>query len=369
MTEKPSAIRRFTRAQRFEHMLMLLAFTGLAITGLPQKYAETQIGIDLIKFLGGIESIRIAHRVFAVALLISTIIHGGTLTYKKFVLRRPTTMLPSIKDVQDAIHWVLYNLGLREEHPKMPRYNFGEKVEYLAVVWGTIIMAITGFMLWNPIITSEWLPAAYIPAALRAHSAEALLAVLSILTWHMYNVLVRHRNKSMFTGMMSREMYEEEHAQELEAMDRGVAYEPPPREVILQRRRYFIPYATLMTIILVGFLIRFVTLESTAIETVPRIVTQENLDAPLEATADDGDVEAGAVLWQEVNCSECHGANAEGVEGPLNIPLANIPLDFETFVREIRRGPADMPAVLPAELSDKQLSDLYAWLQSLDGAE
>ena len=40
---------------------------------------------------------------------------------------------------------------VEEEHPKMRKFNFGEKFEYWAVVWGTAVMAITGFMLLNPI--------------------------------------------------------------------------------------------------------------------------------------------------------------------------------------------------------------------------
>jgi cytochrome b subunit of formate dehydrogenase/cytochrome c553 len=369
MTEKQSMIRRFTRAQRFEHMLLLVSFIGLAITGLPQRYAETELGIQAIRFLGGIESIRIAHRIFAVALLIGAIIHGGTLTYKFFVLRMPITMLPSWRDAVDVWHWTMYNLGLRKEHPRMPRYNFIEKVEYLAVVWGTIIMAITGFMLWNPIATSKYLPGSYIPIALRAHSAEALLAALSIVIWHWYHVIFKQINPSMFTGMLSRKVYEEEHALELEAIDAGTAPQKPPRETILQRRRYFIPYATLMTVIMVGLLIRFVTLETTAITTVPRVVTQEDLDAPLQVSASDGDAQAGAVLWPELRCGECHGTDARGAEGPLNISLANTSLDFESFVRQVRRGPADMPAVRSSELSDQQLADLYTWLQTLEDPE
>ena len=63
------------------------------------------------------------------------------------------------------------------------RFTFDEKFEYWAFVWGTLVMGLTGFMLWNPIVTAKILPGVAIPAALAAHSGEALLAVLAIAIW------------------------------------------------------------------------------------------------------------------------------------------------------------------------------------------
>ncbi|MCZ7666212.1 MAG: hypothetical protein M5U34_02700 [Chloroflexi bacterium] len=59
-----------------------------------------------------------------------------------------------------------------------------KKIEYWAVIWGTAVMILTGFTLWNPIAITQFLPGQFIPAAKTAHSAEALLAVLSIVVWH-----------------------------------------------------------------------------------------------------------------------------------------------------------------------------------------
>jgi len=362
---KQDSFVRFNRMQRVEHLVLLLSFTALALTGLPQRYAETEIGIRAIEAMGGIESIRILHRVFAVVLMAGSIYHGGVLTYNIFVKRTRLDMLPNFGDVRDVIHWTLYNLGLRKDHPKLPRFNFIEKAEYLAVVWGTVIMIITGFMLWNPITTAEYLPATLIPAALAAHSAEALLAVLSILLWHMYHVVIKELNPSMFTGKMSRETMEEEHGAELDAIEQGTLPAPPEPEVMQRRQRVFIPYATIMTVVLVGFLIRFVTVETTAIETVPRIVSTVDANAPITVSAADGNAETGAVLWQELPCNACHGSDASGLPGPLNVPLAGTTLEFENFVQRVRSGPADMPAYPRSEISDEQLADLYAWLQSL----
>jgi len=56
----------------------------------------------------------------------------------------------------------------------MGRFTFEEKAEYWALVWGTVIMALTGFMMWNPIATAKFLPGEVYPAAKAAHGAEAV---------------------------------------------------------------------------------------------------------------------------------------------------------------------------------------------------
>ena len=355
---------RFTAGQRFEHIIILVTFTGLALTGLPQKFSDQAWAQTVIQVMGGIESIRIVHRIFATVLMAEAIYHGGIISYKLFVLGRRATMIPGIRDLRDVFQWIAFNLGLRKSHPYLPRYNFGEKAEYLALVWGTIIMVVTGFMLWNPIATTSVLPGEVIPAARVAHGAEAILAVLAIIVWHMYNVHVRRFNRSMFTGKISREAMEEEHAEELEAIEKQEFPPEPPPEVIAIRKRRFWPYATVMTILLVGGLIWFVSFEQTAIPTIPRGLSVSN--PIVSVSADAGNPTDGAALWQTLECKNCHGDNAAGTDKSLNVILAGTHISFEAFVDAVRRGPADMHPFSADEISDQQLADIYEWLRTLD---
>jgi cytochrome b subunit of formate dehydrogenase len=261
---------RFSLAQRIEHGFLLASFTILSVTGLPQMFAMTLWGSWMIWAMGGIEMVRIIHRASAVVLMLATIYHGGVVTYRVFVQRVRMTMLPGWDDVVHGLQALGYNLGLVKSRPAMGRYNFGEKVEYWAVIWGTVIMVITGFMLWNPIATTNFLPGEFIPAAKAAHGGEALLAVLSIVTWHMYHVHVRTFNKSMFTGRISRHEMEEEHALELAEIEAGITDPPVPVEVMQRRRRLFYPVAAVISITLLTGLYFFVTYEQTAITTIPR---------------------------------------------------------------------------------------------------
>lgn len=270
MSQHAPSYHRFTRVQRIEHFLLLTSFTVLSITGLPQLYALTGVGRWAVEVMGGIELIRIVHRVAAVVLMLETIYHGGVVTYRVFVERVRLTMLPGWKDVTDGLQSLAYNFGLAKERPEMGRYNFGEKVEYWAVIWGTVVMVITGFMLWNPIATTNFLPGQIIPAAKAAHGGEALLAILSILTWHFYNVHFKVFNRSMFTGRISHHEMEEEHALELEEIQAGITDRPVSPEVLKRRRRIFYPIATVISAVLLTGLYFFVTYEETAITTVPR---------------------------------------------------------------------------------------------------
>lgn len=270
MSKEQTKYKRFDRWQRIEHALLLLSFTVLSITGLPQMYSTTVWGSFLIWLFGGIEVVRLLHRGAAILLMLETIYHTVMVSYKVYVKRVRWTMLPSWRDVVDGFHAMAYNLRLAKTAPRMGRYNFGEKVEYWAVIWGTVIMVITGFMLWNPVATTTFFPGQWIPAAKAAHGGEALLAVLSIVTWHVYNVHIKHFNRSIFTGYISHHEMETEHLQELIELEAGNPPLAPDPAVLRRRQRIFYPVAAAFSLILLVALYFFVTMEQTAITTVPR---------------------------------------------------------------------------------------------------
>lgn len=261
---------RFMRSQRIEHIILIVSFSVLAITGLPQKFSTAPISIWAIELMGGIETVRIIHRTSAIVMMAQTIYHFMAVGYRVYVRRVALTMLPGWQDVLDAIQALGYNLRLLSNAPRMGRYNFAEKAEYWAVIWGTVVMVITGFVLWNPIATTHFLPGQFIPAAKAAHGGEAILAVLSILTWHVWHVHVKHFNKSMFTGFISRHEMETEHQLELAAIEAGDQAPPLNTDAQHRRMRRFTPVAAMITVMLVVGLYFFITFEKTAITTVPR---------------------------------------------------------------------------------------------------
>lgn len=326
MTTNQENFLRFTKDRRVEHWLLFLSFTTLAITGLIQKYSTLSISVSTVALLGGIQSVRIIHRIAALMFGVESIYHFVVLGYKLYVQRVKPTMMIGIKDGVDAVNSALFNLGIKQHPPKMGRYNFAEKAEYWALIWGLILMGTTGLMLWNPILTTKLLPGQFIPAAKVAHGWEALLAVLAIILWHFYHAHIKRWNWSMFKGTLSREEMEEEHMLELEEIERGDVHVPPAKEVAAQRRKRYLPIATAAAVGALVLLFVFLSYEETAIATVPPLDEQGAVFVPQTptpfptraptATPKPGTaLPAGPMTWEtgigdifEQRCGSCHGA-------------------------------------------------------------
>ena len=322
---------RFDVLQRIEHFILLVSFSLLGITGLAQKFAANPIADVTLRLFGGIEGSRTIHHISAIVMGLLCAYHIVAVGYRVFVLRARLTMLPGSGDFFELVNDVKYNLGLTKAPTKFGRYNYGEKMEYWAMVWGTIVMGLTGFMMWNPIATTKLVPGEWIPAAKAAHGGEAVLAVLAIIIWHFYNVHIKTFNKSMFTGHLDEHQMTHEHGRELEGIVHGTAgrkIEPP----VLQRRQttYF-PIAGVLLAIMGFALIRFFTFETTAITTLPPaeqvavLVTATPLPTPTRAptpvptaaptkpptasgTTGASFVEVQAIL--KTKCGACHGDTA-----------------------------------------------------------
>lgn len=311
---------RFSVAQRIEHLILILSFTTLALTGIPQKFAQAGISEAIIAVLGGISTVRIIHRIAATLFILQAIYHAFVIGYKLSVLRIEPSMLPGIRDVKDAYDSFMHNIGLKKEAPKMPRYNYGEKMEYWAMLWGLILMGLTGFMLWNPIATTQILPGVFIPAAKVAHGWEAVLAVAAILIWHFYNVHIKHWNWAMIKGRLTREEMEEEHAEELEKIEQGEGRPAPAPEVLRRRSLIYLPIASVVSLLLVVVLFRFVTFEQTAIETIPPAepsgeIFSPQTPTPLPTSVSTPVSAAAATTWDagigelfQARCASCHGS-------------------------------------------------------------
>src|SRR5664279_4314483 len=72
---------------------------------------------------------------------------------------------------------------------KRQKFNYAEKVEYWAFMWGTVVMTVSGFLLWFNNFTLRHFPKWVSDAATAVHFYEALLATFSILIWHFYMVI------------------------------------------------------------------------------------------------------------------------------------------------------------------------------------
>lgn len=203
---------RMDKSQRLQHFLLAFSFIMLALTGFALKFPDSR----LAWLLGSDEGIRRwAHRISGVVLLLAGAYHVGYLIGTRQGRSLLKDMLPTPKDCRDVAANARFLTGLGKEKPKFGRFGYAEKMEYWAVVWGTIIMGATGLLIWLKIPATLWLPRWSIDVATTIHYYEAVLACLAIVVWHFYHVIfdpdVYPLNRACVDGMVSPKWYAEEH--------------------------------------------------------------------------------------------------------------------------------------------------------------
>jgi cytochrome b subunit of formate dehydrogenase len=233
---------RLNLYHRILHGMVIVSFLGLALTGLPLKYAETGWGVWLSWLLGGPFTARYLHRVFA---LVTFLYFGLHLAYVGRLCLRggrgvfwgPDSMVPQPRDVVQFVQHVRYFLGLGPR-PRFGRFTYWEKFDYWAVFWGIAIIGSSGLLLWFPTLFARLVPGWVLNLAILVHSDEALLAVGFIFSVHFFNANLRPEKFPMdpviFTGRMDEDDFRWEHPDEYERLRaegrlEALRADPPPR--------------------------------------------------------------------------------------------------------------------------------------------
>jgi cytochrome b subunit of formate dehydrogenase len=189
---------RFTRLNRILHILMIISFITLALTGMSLKFSYSGWAVLLSKFFGGFESAGYLHRFAAVVMIGVFLTHLYDLlkmkrkefgSWKKF-LSGDNSMVFNKKDLQDFIGSLKWFLG-KGYRPEYGRWTYWEKFDYFAVFWGMIVIGSTGLTLWFPELFTRVFPGWFLNVATIIHSDEALLATGFIFTVHFFNTHLR----------------------------------------------------------------------------------------------------------------------------------------------------------------------------------
>jgi cytochrome b subunit of formate dehydrogenase len=207
---QPRNVVRLTLQQRIQHWCLLLSFITLVITGFALAYPDSWLGLVFDEKVR-----RYGHRVAAVVLLAVGLYHAYYVIATREGRRALKDLLPRLKDGFDIRENLAYYLGLSSQRPAFARFNYAEKAEYWALVWGYFLMGITGLMAWFNVTVGHWLPRWSVDVALAIHFYEAVLATLAIVVWHFYQVIfdpdVYPLNWAFWDGKMAEELYHEEH--------------------------------------------------------------------------------------------------------------------------------------------------------------
>jgi len=210
---------RMTTNQRWQHLFLLTSFIVLVITGFALKFPNSWFA----ELLGMSERLRsITHRVAGVILIAAGIYHVFYLIVAREGRKLVWDFAPRPKDAFDAFGTMRYYLGLSKVKPQFGRFNYAEKAEYWALVWGTALMGVTGVMLWAKVWVGNMLARWWVDVATAVHFYEAILATLAIVVWHFYQVFfdpdVYPMNWAWWDGKMPVEQYKHEHGLDAEAL-------------------------------------------------------------------------------------------------------------------------------------------------------
>lgn len=212
---------RFSLNIRIQHIILMISVLILIITGLPIKFHESAWAEVFFPAMGGIEVVRLWHRIGAVALMGIAIYHLLYLVILKEGREFFRALLPRFKDFKDV--WMMANffLGRSDDKPKLGKFTYVEKFDYWAVYWGLVIMVGSGLILWFFEMVLQIFPKWVADIAKEAHSDEAFLATLAIIVWHFYNAHLNPdkfpMNWSWLTGKISEEEMKKEHYLEWES--------------------------------------------------------------------------------------------------------------------------------------------------------
>jgi cytochrome b subunit of formate dehydrogenase len=225
--------RRFERLPRYLHILVIISFLGLAVTGMTLKFSYLPWAQALSHVLGGFQGTGVIHRICAVI----TFFYFGRHIMDLFVKRAKAgkswkdflgdinSMVPNKRDGQEFVGTVKWFLGMGPR-PEYGRWTYWEKFDYFAVFWGVAMIGFTGLILWFPEFFTRLMPGWAVNVATIIHSDEALLATGFIFTIHFFNTHFRPDRFPMdpviFTGRMTLEEFKEDRPREYrELVEKG----------------------------------------------------------------------------------------------------------------------------------------------------
>ncbi len=151
---------------RLQHATLLTSFIVLVLTGFALKFPDSWFASMLSL---GEHRRHLMHRIAAVVLMGVSVYHIFDIAFSRAGRKLVLDLFPTLDDARGAWQNICYYLGLTSRKPEFARFNYAEKAEYWALVWGMIVMAVTGVMLWAKVLCRQS-PAALVARCRDCHS-------------------------------------------------------------------------------------------------------------------------------------------------------------------------------------------------------
>jgi cytochrome b subunit of formate dehydrogenase len=187
-----------------------------------------------MRLWGGVASAGLIHRIAAGVMVAYTVVFVVWMARRflrpgerRRLLWGSDTMVPHPQDAKDFVSmWRWFFTG--KGRPRFGRYGYLEKLDFFGEVWGFVIIAGSGVVLWFPEFWGAWLPGWWFNVATVFHGYEAMIAAGFIFVIHFFNVHLRPDkfplDAVMFHGRATVGYMDEEHPlmrEDLEARASG----------------------------------------------------------------------------------------------------------------------------------------------------
>ncbi|HKI84644.1 MAG TPA: cytochrome b/b6 domain-containing protein, partial [Candidatus Krumholzibacteria bacterium] len=207
--------RRFNRSEIWQHSLFLISFVLLALSGFMLAYPDhwwartmTALGVDET-------ARRLIHRVSAVVMVAVSLYHLYWIAFTSYGRGELKRIAPRLRDARELLQNMRFHMGKSEQQAAFAKFDYPAKMEYWALVWGTVVMALTGAILWFPVVATSIFPSWIVDVATVIHLFEAWLATLAILIFHFFFVIfhpeVYPLSFAMLRGTMPSRLAEHHH--------------------------------------------------------------------------------------------------------------------------------------------------------------
>ncbi len=178
---------RMTVNERVQHAILavtfiVLGYTGFALVNPDAWWARPFVG-QVFDWRG------YGHKLMAVIFVALSIFHIIYIIFTRRGRWQIKQLAPRWSDVVHACQMVGFYLGLRKERAKFEHYSYIEKAEYWALVWGSIVMVLTGTLMTYEEWTLAHFPKWFYDVCTAVHYYEAILACAAIVIWHFYFVM------------------------------------------------------------------------------------------------------------------------------------------------------------------------------------
>jgi cytochrome b subunit of formate dehydrogenase len=220
---------RFPKLYRQLHILVIVSFLALAVTGMTLKFSYLPWARWIAEALGGFQVAGAIHRVAAGVTFFYFVRHivdlvarkrRAGVSWREFITGEDGMMFTR-RDGRELVQTFKWFVGMGQR-PQYGRWTYWEKFDYFAVFWGVGMIGFSGLILWFPEYFTYVLPGLVINIATIIHSDEALLATGFIFTVHFFNTHFRPDRFPMdpviFTGRLTLEEFKEDRPREYEQL-------------------------------------------------------------------------------------------------------------------------------------------------------